>query len=313
MAEPSRLASALEYLSGLDAAVAPKLRAVSDAIDPVNVARRAGLNLPMAQQAAEAAHFVGPGADIEGMVNDAREGNAAFGRGDLLGALGGYGSAAMAIPMMALPGSVKDVKAGVKALSNALPMDEASRMARAAEQGYHTDLYHGTGSDIREFERGRRGLYATDRPNIADIYAKASDPSVGKDVRAQIADAGPNIMPLKLRGKVLEISDIGPTGNGWSTDNLAAALGVDMSGGRVRYRDLMDIAKERGYSAVKIKDMQDLGGQQDQWSILDPSALRSRFAAFDPSKIKSKDLLASALAAGVFEAGVAGSTNKEPE
>ena len=98
MAEPSRIAQALEYLGGLDAAVAPKLRAVSDAIDPVNVARRAGLNLPTGAQATEAAHFVGPGADIEGMVNDAREGNAAFGRGDLLGALGGYGSAAMAIP-----------------------------------------------------------------------------------------------------------------------------------------------------------------------------------------------------------------------
>ena len=178
-------------------------------------------------------------------------------------------------------------------VASALPMDEASRMARAAEQGYHTDLYHGTGSDISAFERGRRGLYATDRPEIADIYAKSSDPSIGRDVRAQVADAGPNVMPIKLRGDVLEISDIGPTGNGWTTDNLAAFLGVDMSGGRVRYRDLLNAAKERGYSAVKIKDMLDLGGKQDQWSILDPSALRSRFAAFDPARRNEADLLAS--------------------
>lgn len=130
MAEASRLAQALEYLGGLDAAVAPKLRAVSDAIDPVNVARRAGLNLPTGEQVGTAAHFVGPGADIEGMVNDAREGNAAFGRGDLLGALGGYGSAAAAIPMMFLPGTVAGVKKGVGAVADALPMDEASRLAR---------------------------------------------------------------------------------------------------------------------------------------------------------------------------------------
>ena len=196
---------------------------------------------------------------------------------------------------MAMGGPAGSLGAGpsLARTANALPMDEASRRARATEQGYHTDLYHGTGSDISAFERGRRGLYATDRPEIADIYASASDPSIGRDVRAQVADAGPNVMPLKLRGNVLEISDIGPTGNGWTTDNLAAFLGVDMSGGRVRYRDLLNAAKERGYSAVKIKDMLDLGGKQDQWSILDPAALRSRFAAFDPARRNEADLLAS--------------------
>lgn len=129
MAEPSRLASALEYLGGLDAAVAPKLRAVSDAIDPVNVARRAGLNLPTAQQVTEAAHFVGPGADIEGMVNDAREGNAAFSRGDMLGALGNYGSAAAAIPMMFLPGTVAGVKKGAHVLTAPTVTGRAKELA----------------------------------------------------------------------------------------------------------------------------------------------------------------------------------------
>lgn len=163
MAEPSRLALALEYLGGLDAAVAPKLRAVSDAIDPVNVARRAGLNLPTGAQATEAAHFVGPGADIEGMVNDAREGNAAFGRGDLLGALGGYGSAAMAIPMMALPGSVKDVKAGVKSLGEAV---EGFRV-------YHTSPYDFDKFDLNKIGTGEgaqmygRGMYAADSPAVS--------------------------------------------------------------------------------------------------------------------------------------------------
>jgi GNAT superfamily N-acetyltransferase len=171
MAEASRLAQALEYLDSLDAAVAPKLRAVSDAIDPVNVARRAGLSLPTGEQVGMAAHFVGPGADIEGMVNDAREGNAAIGRGDLLGALGGYGSALAAIPMMALPGSVKDVKAGVKALSNALPMDEASRMARGMTEDEFIK-HHRTGfiqSDAYQNYEAPGGLSWLGGPKVEPI------------------------------------------------------------------------------------------------------------------------------------------------
>ena len=163
MADTSRLASALEYLSGLDAAVAPKLRAVSDAIDPVNVARRVGLNLPMAQQAAEAAHFVGPGADIEGMVNDAREGNAAFGRGDMLGALGGYGSAAMAIPMMALPGTVAGVKKGANALADAV----------GGFRVYHTSPHNFDKFDLDKIGTGQgaasygHGFYAAESPAVS--------------------------------------------------------------------------------------------------------------------------------------------------
>ena len=140
MAEPSRLAKALEYLGGLDAAVAPKLRAVSDAIDPVNVARRAGLNLPTAEQLSIVPHFVGPGADIEGMVNDAREGSAAFGRGDMLGALGGYGSAAAAIPMMFLPGTFAGVKS---ATANLAKLATAEKMA--AKNADRADIWNDTG------------------------------------------------------------------------------------------------------------------------------------------------------------------------
>lgn len=208
---------------------------------------------------------------------------------DSLGALMGMPAAGVAPAGAVASGAVRRA---------ALPMDEASRMARAAE--YHTDLYHGTGADISAFTRGRRGLWATDDPNIANIYAKFSDPAVGRDVRAQAATDGPNVMPLKLRGKVLTISDQKPGtsgGNGgWSTDNLARALGMDpdkLPPG-TRYRDLMNEAKDRGYSAVKIEGMSDLGGDmQTQWSILDPSSVRSRFAAFDPAKKDSTDLLAS--------------------
>ena len=214
---------------------------------------------------------------------------------DMLGLLMSMPGAGM---LMGPKGAVGMSGGRLASAAERLPMDEASRMARAAE--YHTDLYHGTGSDISAFTRGRRGLWATDDPTIANIYAKFSDPAVGRDVRAQAATAGPNVMPLKLRGKVLTISDQKPGtsgGNGgWSTDNLARALGMDpdkLPPG-TRYRDLMNEAKDRGYSAVKIEGMSDLGGDmQTQWSILDPSSVRSRFAAFDPAKRDSADLLAA--------------------
>lgn len=311
MAEPSRLASALEYLGGLDAAVAPKLRAVSDAIDPVNVARRAGLNLPTGAQATEAAHFVGPGADIEGMVNDAREGNAAFGRGDLLGALGGYGSAAMAIPMMALPGSVKDVKAGVKALSNALPMDEASRMARAADQNYNyarkSQSANSPENDVGYamfVKKKNREESVSETLDGLESYGRhgwvASEKGATpvEDIQKDIVRA------LRNSG---EYKDYQTTAAALARD--AAPKDIVNSAGLWDNPDLVStiyesVLKPRGITAVKTPDGLISFGHQ---------SVRSENAAFDPAKINSRDLLASALAAGVFGAGVAGSTNKEPE
>ena len=204
---------------------------------------------------------------------------------------------AMNVGMMGAPVGYATAPRGAFAMSGAkrsqnLAMDEASRLSRAKDMGFHTDLYHGTGSDITDFQVRRRGLYLTDKPEIADIYANASSNPVS--VRASEPGVGPNVMPLKLRGNVLEISDLGPDmSHGWSSDNLANALGVkleDYAAG-TRMRDMDNLAKSRGYSAIKITDMMDLGGIQSQWRVLDPSAIRSRFATFDPSLKDSTNIL----------------------
>lgn len=182
---------------------------------------------------------------------------------------------------------------GSKPSSN-LPMDDVSRMTRAKDMGFHTDLFHGTASDIQMFEPRRRGLYLTDKPEIADIYAQSAGNSAVKNIRAEVSNAGPNIMPIKLRGDVLEISDLGPDmSHGWSSDNLASALGVKLEDFPVgsRMKDLNNLAKQKGYTAIKIKDMLDLGGQQSQWKLLDPSAVRSKFAVFDPAQKDNMNLL----------------------
>lgn len=76
--------------------------------------------------------------------------------------------------------------------------DAASRMARAAEQGYDTSkvMYHGTGSDVSEFDplkMGRtddgwfgKGFYFSPDPSIANQYAN---------------DGTPNVIPAYLRAE----------------------------------------------------------------------------------------------------------------
>lgn len=308
MAEPSRLAKALEYIGGLDAAVAPKIRAVSDAIDPVNVARRAGLNLPTAEQLSIVPHFVGPGADIEGMVNDAREGNAAFGRGDLLGAFGGYGSAAAALPMMFLPGTVAGVKKGVRAATDAakaLPMDDASRMARA-DKMFPVDAYHGThATDLTEFDPSTQdfGTHVGSRPTAANNRLKPP----GEEAFSE----GANVLPLKVRlGNSVRINDLGEWGYKDVINELERAGALKKSdadllhdryvesGGEYDDAALRKLLRKNGVDSLVYSNKYEHGG--DSYIMLDPKDIRSRFAAFDPSKIDSKDLLASMLAAGIF-------------
>lgn len=179
----------------------------------------------------------------------------------------------------------------------ALPMDEASRTARMGEQGFNTDLYHGTTFDFPEFQTSpRRKTYLADAPAIANIYAGATNRHTSFGIEP---NAGPNVIPLKARiQNPLEVSDIGPDGShGWFTDNLFKALGKERpeKAGADAYRALFDEARSRGHDFVIMRNYTDLGGNQSQYIPLDLKHVRSRFAAFDPSKIESKDLLAGLL------------------
>lgn len=184
-----------------------------------------------------------------------------------------------------------------------LPMDERSRMIRAAEQGYDTSnvLYHGTSNVFDEFTPNRGGVvYLTDRPEIAEIYSKirnqegqkAYAKSLGRDVNAD-----PSIMPVfAKRENPIVISDKGPDGShGWLSDNLASALGVQWpqtSGHRGNaYRDLINEARKRGHDMIEVKDMLDLGGAQTQFFVLSPDNVRSKFAEFNPSRRGTNKIL----------------------
>jgi len=216
-------------------------------------------------------------------------------------------AARAAAPVMGLAAAPAAIKTAGRALKdaprtqaletarqNAVKMlglpENNTAMDRARAMGFEDGLYHGGTNDFPAFAVSeRRNVYATDEPRIGDIYATAT----GRHSALRDINAGPNVMPLMYRGNLIEVSDQGPTGGGWVTDNLAEAIGSTPS--RRIYKEV----PSKGFSGVKITNMDDLGGRQTQYVFPEPSVLRSRFAAFDPARINENDLLASLAAMGI--------------
>jgi hypothetical protein len=85
-----------------------------------------------------------------------------------------------------------------------LPMDEASRLARAREMGFEGGLLHGTGSDITAVDPAKlggkqnvlgKGFYQTTNPQRSDRYV----PKVKDDDGSLIFAEGGNVMPLMTK------------------------------------------------------------------------------------------------------------------
>jgi hypothetical protein len=198
-----------------------------------------------------------------------------------------------------------------------LPMDEASRMARA-EAMFPRDGYHGTNADIDTFQAN---VFSTDNPTLASTYARGS------------ADA--QIYPLRLGSK---LGDTVVEGGGvnWNQLNpdeiyktdpaVAEWLGYDEISdgvGRVSTRGVERAAMREGRSGVQFKDINDTGpgfnsnqfknlgytkeqerALQKQYMEnlskpsnvdvrLSPNLVRSKFARFDPRLSNLKNLSAA--------------------
>lgn len=197
------------------------------------------------------------------------------------------------LPFMPGPGGVRAVEKAAEGLD----MSQAARMQRAAEQGFDERVfYHGGASDIDEFKAGRRGNYFTDDPRIADIYASNAEKRW-----PGINNASPNVIPVRLKGPALVVSDQRGGNGGWYQDNLAETLGVDLSALPTvkRPQALRDEAKKQGYGFIEIRDMSDLGGTQTQFVALDPSNIRSVNAEFNPANRGSADLMAGVMGGAV--------------
>jgi hypothetical protein len=189
-----------------------------------------------------------------------------------------------------------------------LPADNTPAQ-RAKAMGFDTDVYHGSRQDFSKF-KGDQPVFAAENPDVASKYGNA-------------------IYPLKLRGKELEISDLGKDGtSGWFANNLAKELKIPKKEledlkmprgefndsfmdkleslwikkfGDTRFSDIGERAMvnklpKHGIDRLKVNDMSDMGGTQTQHMIpAESDNIRSRFAAFDPFR---KDA-ATAAAMGV--------------
>jgi len=199
-----------------------------------------------------------------------------------------------------------------------LPMDEASRMARAGAEGF-TPAMHGTGADITAvdpsfFGSGQdllgTGFYTTTSPSRADRYVpRKKTPSIERS--KEYAEGG-NIIPLMVREQNPFMLDQ-PLGN--AADKLADIYAEDpffnverMSSGvnivsgsdnnsvmldpyqqrhwalqnmRKAYgpSDTSDVLSEAGYSGVSGPET---SGNRVRLAY-DPKDVRSRFARFDPA------------------------------
>ena len=177
---------------------------------------------------------------------------------------------------------------GVAGGRAALPMDEASRMARAAEQGFTRDAYRGEGAPLTgsEYEIGHPGrydpgflgsdaIYATNQPYLANDYATL------KAAKVSLDEAAPNVVPLKVNMQnPLVIS---------GKDKVhIASLGED-----ARNAWLQGVVA-RGHDGVIVRwDKSGMLGKgvTEEYAVPSPSQLRSRFAAFDPQNKGSANLL----------------------
>jgi len=260
----------------------------------------------------------------------------------MFGKAAGLGGGMALAALGAVPGGKALTRKG-----EALAMDEASRMARAAEQGFDTErtLYHGTtaAKDFKALKAGKggidelgKGIYATTRADHAEAWAR---------------DEGGRIMPLHIR-------KVAKNENG---DVTAAGLfdyrALTNSTHFTRPAMMMSIAqriKKRGADAIRAGDdelmkaaidapVEELAqriddthrlqgrdglnhcldragyiGAKDEYSqipgqvvVFDPANIRSKFAAFDPAKRGSANLLAGVGAGAMLAPSMFGNRGGE--
>lgn len=179
-------------------------------------------------------------------------------------------------------------------------------MDRARAMGFDTDAYHGTNANIAAFDHTQLGAQ-TGNPNAQLGTFATQDPSEASRYTKDFGKTtGGNVIPLTLNAQ-----------NKYNmpyTEANDLAMGLFTAPGntpRERMASAMEIARARksslineGYDSALVN----AGHPYEEIVTFDPKNIRSRFAAFDPMKRNSADLLAGlAPYAAPFGAGLLGS------
>lgn len=160
---------------------------------------------------------------------------------------------------------------------------------RAEAMGFNVrePMYHGTEKEFTKFDLSKHGS-ATDKGDFGKAVYVTTDPEIAKVYAydSMTKNAGSQILPLLVKeGKQYKV-------NGQQGMNEL----IEKLGGEDKWFDLTNnpdayakAVKELGFDSVRDRGYQ-------QTAIYDPKNIRSKFAAFDPKKANSPDLLAGALA-----------------
>ena len=189
---------------------------------------------------------------------------------------------------------------------------------RAKAMGFDTEAYHGTGADIdgftKRFLKNDKKTYLYDigihgslKPETANMYAEYSQyPTLARNMSAGLESGNQVVYPLlvksgntldatkklpqEIEDKILEKGDEFFKTRRRKSVQLKHIYPQDLlqelqpKMGRKPLRDFIN--NELGYDSVKYPF------QGDNLVVTKPNQLRSRFAAFDPMKKDSGDLLA---------------------
>lgn len=182
-----------------------------------------------------------------------------------------------------------------KIRSGELPMDEASRMQRAIEQGYDPKItYHHGRKGIKEFRIPTDGrnykygpaVYSSPRRGYGEPYLRAN----------KISDEDAKVYELMSRGKIASSDKVAEQHFGARNMafDIADKEGRD-SNADDYWRAMHQILQDKGYTGLDI---------MKERAVFDPANVRAKSAAFDPDQVGNPNIFASA--APVAAGGILG-------
>ena len=205
-------------------------------------------------------------------------------------------------------------------------------MDRANAMGFDTPAYHGTNNDIAKFDTGRSGA-KTGNPNAwLGIFTTPNAQEASRYAEAWGKEGG-NVMPLVVRSgstyqmPYKELDDLAmapyrammadPNYNPDSVVKFGDMAGQKAAAERLRGYDQTGIDAVALHREKLLADGYDTavvlkGKPMEEIITFDPANIRSRFAAFDPTKRGSRDLMAGAAATGVGLSALRNINNDEP-
>ena len=157
-----------------------------------------------------------------------------------------------------------------------LPMDEASRAARAEKQGFNIDSYHATRGDFTTFEKGDLGYHfgSTEQANtrLWMRRSRGENPDMmWTDEEIAAANRGEplpqeNIMPVKLRlHNPLELPDVGH----WQRPEVIIRRTLETEWGESRADELQDLEDKSDKLREPYGFMDDWAASPEASEIMD--------------------------------------------